>query len=181
MTIKHSHRRAGLAALLTTGVLLLGACGGGDDDDEATDDQTTEDGAGDDAAADNADPSVPTPSIDPDAPDADSNFCQGAMAAITASVNPNAEEGDASLEAAEALDAPEEIAEAWNNVLSTSRDMADIDYTDPEASAEAQQAYEQIADDQAAVITYLQEGCGIDLGAGSSGSTTVPVPPTTGA
>ncbi len=178
MTITHSHRRAGLAALLATGVLLLGACGG--DDDDAGDDSTEEE-AGESSANETGDTSIPAPSVDPDAPAADSDFCQGAMAAITASVNPNGgEEGDASLEAAENLDAPEEIAEAWTNVLSTSQEMADLDYTDPEASAQAQAAYEEIADDQAQIITYLQEDCGIDLGAGPTDGT-APAPPTTGA
>jgi hypothetical protein len=178
VTITHSHRRAGLAALLATGVLLLGACGG--DDDDANDD-ATEEADGESTGQEAEDTSTPTPSVDPDAPAADSDFCQGAMAAITASVNPNGgEEGDASLEAAENLEAPEEIAEAWTNVLSTSREMADLDYTDPEASAQAQAAYEEIADDQAQIITYLQEDCGIDLGAGPTDGT-VPTPPTTGA
>lgn len=178
MTITHSHRRAGLAALLATGVLLLGACGG-DDDDAGDDDATEEEAGGESSANETGDTSIPPPSVDPDAPAADSDFCQGAMSAITASVNPNGgEEGDASLEAAEQLDAPEEIAEAWTNVLSTSREMADLDYTDPEASAQAQAAYEGIADDQAQIITYLQEDCGIDLGAGPTDGS---APPTTGA
>jgi len=177
VTITHSHRRAGLAALLATGVLLLGACGG-DDDDAADDSEETTDDAG--AAEDTGDSTSPTPSVDPDAPAADSDFCQGAMAAITASVNPNGDQDDASLETAQNLDAPEEIADAWNNVLSTSQEMADLDYTDPEASAQAQAAYEEIADDQAQVITYLQQDCGIDLGAGPTDGS-VPSPPTTGA
>lgn len=177
MTITHSHRRAGLAALLATGVLLLGACGG--DDDDAGDDATEEEAGGESSANETGDTSIPAPAVDPDAPAADSDFCQGAMAAITASVNPNGgEEGDASLEAAENLEAPDEIAEAWTNVLSTSREMADLDYTDPEASAQAQAAYEEIADDQAQIITYLQEDCGIDLGTGPTDGS---APPTTGA
>lgn len=178
MTITHSHRRAGFAALLATGVLLLGACGG--DDDDASDDTSEEatDDAG--AAEDTGDTTTPTPSVDPDAPAADSDFCQGAMAAITASVNPTGDQDDASLETAQSLEAPEEIAEAWSNVLATSQEMADLDYTDPEASAQAQAAYEAIADDQAQVITYLQEDCGIDLGAGTTDGS-VPTPPTTGA
>lgn len=175
MTITHSHRRAGLAALLATGVLLLGACGG--DDDDASDDSTEEAG-GDASANETGDTSTPAPSVDPDAPAADSEFCQGAVAAITASTNPNASEDDASLEAAQQLEAPDEIAEAWTNVLSTSQEMADLDYTDPEASAQAQAAYEEIADDQAQIITYLQEDCGIDLGAGPTDGS---APPTTGA
>lgn len=177
MTITHSHRRAGLAALLATGVLLLGACGG--DDDDASDDASEEtDDAG--TAEESADSTSPAPNVDPNAPAADSDFCQGAMSAITASVNPNGDQDDASLESAQALDAPEEIAEAWNNVLATSEEMSGLDYTDPEASAQAQAAYEEIADDQAQVITYLQEDCGIDLGAGPTDGS-VPTPPTTGA
>ncbi|HEY8545352.1 MAG TPA: hypothetical protein VIL36_09910 [Acidimicrobiales bacterium] len=181
MTITHSHRRAGLA-LLATGVLLMGACGGGDDDEDAREDQTeeTDEETGGESSANETDvTSTPLPSVNPDAPAADSEFCQGAMAAISASVSQGADGDDGSLDAAEQLEAPDEIAEAWHNVLSTSREMADLDYTDPEASTRAQQAYEEIADDQALIISYLQEDCGIDLGAGTDGS--VPTPPSTGA
>jgi hypothetical protein len=178
VTITTTNWRASLAALLATGMLLLGACGGDDDDasDESTD-QSDEDAANTDDSTDASD--APTPSIDSDAPAADSDFCQGAMAAITASADPENPESDAGLAAAEALEAPDEIADAWANVLSTSRELQEIDYSDPEAQQRAMDAYNAIAADQAAVISYLQNDCGINVG-GDSTATTDPTATTGG-
>jgi hypothetical protein len=175
VTITHTTWRAGLAALLATGVLVLGACGGGDDD--AKDDETEEEASGDDASTAESDGQTsPTPSVNPEAPAADSDFCQGALQAMTAQVDPNDPSGDASLEAALALDAPDEIAEAWENVMTVARDMTEIDYNDPEAAAQAQAAYQEIADDQTKVMEYIQTDCGI----GAPPPSSVPSAPTTG-
>jgi hypothetical protein len=165
VTITTTNWRASLAALLATGVLLLGACSDGDEDaDEAeTSDEDQSDAADTGDEVDEVD-EVDEPTIDPDAPEADSEFCEGAIAAISMEVDPEAAADDASLAAAEDLDPPDAIAEEWARVLATSRAMAEIDYTDPAAQEQASAAYEEIADDQAKVISYLQSDCGIDLG-----------------
>jgi len=178
VTITTTNWRAGLAALLATGVLLLGACSDGDDD--ATDDEGTEDQADDNAAADSGDSTddgadsgeIPTPSVDPDAPAADSDFCQGAIAAMTASANPATADDDGGYAAAEALEAPDEIAEAWSNILAVLRGLRDLDTSDPAAAQQATEAFNEIQDDQAAVMEYLQNDCGISGGSESPDPTT---------
>lgn len=185
MTITPTNWRAGFAALLASGVLLLGACSDGDDETSTDDESSEEDqsaqneGGEGEGGEGEGETEGQAPEIDPDAPEADSEFCQGAMAAITMDVNPSTdpEDGDASLSAAEELEAPEEIAESWDMVLATSRQMAELDYQDPSAQEQAMAAYEEIAPHQARIIEYLQDSCGIDLGAGSETPPTGPASP----
>jgi len=141
VTITTTNWRAGFAALLATGVLLLGACSDGDDDaaDDETSDEAQDQSAPDDSTA------TDEPVLNPDAPAADSDFCKGAIDAISMEVDPEDTADDASLSAAEDLEAPEEIRDEWNKVLETSRSMATIDYTDPAAAEQASAAYEEIA------------------------------------
>lgn len=164
MTTSTMSWRTTIAALLATGVLLLGACSDGDDDakkddkSSETDDQNAAD-AGDDSAADDG------PIIDPDAPEADSEFCKGAIDVVSMDVSADAAGTKDALEAADALEAPDEIAAEWDKVIATALAMQDVDPNDPEASQQAMAAYTDIEDENAKIVSYLQEQCGINTGA----------------
>lgn len=167
MTITTTNWRAGFAALLATGVLLLGACSDGDDD--AADDETTDE-AEDQSAAEGETPDEP--SLDPDAPAADSEFCTGFLEATAAAGSPDGSADDGGLAAAEALDPPDEIAEEWDRLIATSREMAELDPEDPASVERATAAAEDLAGDQSTIMEYLQTQCGMDPSAGGPDPTT---------
>lgn len=163
MTTPTTNWRTAIAALLATGVLLLGACSDGDEGSKKDKDDSSE--SDDQNAADDGDSADEGPAIDPDAPEADSEFCKDAVGVVSMDVSADAEGTKEALEAAGALEPPEEIAAAWEHVIATALEMQDLDPTDPEASQRATEAYTEIQEDNAKVVTYLQEKCGIGVGA----------------
>lgn len=175
MTTTTTSWRAMLAAMVATGALLLSACGDGDDkaDKDDKNDKKDESSESDQSATGDE-----GPILDPNAPEADSDFCKGAVALMSMTTDPEGED-DASLDAAEALDPPDAIAEDWDKLMATTRQMQDIDYNDPEASEQAMAAYQDIADEQTKVMTYLQDQCGINVGMPGD-SADSEAPPTTG-
>ena len=163
MTTSTMNWRATIAALLATGVLLLGACSDGDDDAKKDDDKSSE--TDDQNAADAGDNGDDGPIIDPDAPEADSEFCKGAIDVVSMDVSADAAGTKDALEAADALEAPDEIAAEWDKVIATALAMQDVDPNDPEAAQQAMAAYTDIEDENAKIVSYLQEQCGINTGA----------------
>ena len=165
MTTPTMNWRATIAALLATGVLLLGACSDGDDDAKKDDDKSSESDDQNAAdAGDNGDAANDGPIIDPDAPEADSEFCKGAIEVVSMDVSADAAGTTDALEAAGALDPPDEIAAEWDKVISTALALQDVDPNDPAASQQAMEAYTDIEDENAKIVSYLQEQCGIDTG-----------------
>lgn len=161
MTTTTTSWRATLAALIATGALLLGACGDGDSDKADKDKDTDKDESAQDDQAAAADDG---PILDPDAPEADSQFCKDAVELMTMSSEAESGEEDPSLAAAEALEPPDEIAADWDKLMATTRQMQEVDSNDPAASEQAAAAYQDIADEQLKVMTYLQDQCGINVG-----------------
>jgi hypothetical protein len=150
-------RRSTLGGALLAAVLLLGACSDGDSDD-AKDAEGNQD---DTAETETTDTSVDEPSINPDAPEADSQFCKDATELVTG--------GDATDEEAmsfaESLEPPEEIAQEWTAMIAGARAVTEAEASgDPEAAAKATEAYAAMNDDVTKVLQYLQEQCGIDAG-----------------
>ena len=68
------------------------------------------------------------------------------------------------LEAFEELDPPDEIADDFDAMLEASRNIADVDQSDPEAMADAQAEIESATEAQERVSAYLDEECGISPG-----------------
>jgi hypothetical protein len=73
------------------------------------------------------------------------------------------------LDELESLDPPDEIADAYQKVIDVSRQSSEVDIEDPEAVEEVQQLGEEAADAEEDVAAFLQDECGIDLGAPSEG------------
>ena len=69
------------------------------------------------------------------------------------------------LDGLESLDPPAEIEDAYQTVIDASRRTNELDLEDPEAVEEMQQLSQDAAEAEAEVTTFLQDECGIDLGA----------------
>ena len=63
------------------------------------------------------------------------------------------------------LDPPEEIADAYQTVIDAGRQTTALAPDDPGAAEEMQQLEEDTAEANAEVTTFLDEECGIDVGA----------------
>jgi hypothetical protein len=75
----------------------------------------------------------------------------------------------------ESLDPPDEIADSYEKVIDVSRRSSEVDFEDPEAVEEMQQLGEEAAEAEEEVAAFLQDECGIDIGApqeADSGTTT---------
>lgn len=71
---------------------------------------------------------------------------------------------DEVVEALEGLDPPDEIADDYATVVDATRELAELDTSDPEASQRAQELSEEAGDAQTRVSDFLQNDCDIDLG-----------------
>jgi hypothetical protein len=155
--------RKKIIALAAAGVLLFAACSGDDDDDAAaTDaaDTTQEAGGGDTNAPDDGDSAD---AADNGGGGGGGGFCDEAsqLFQTTSGLDPNEQ-----LDAADALEPPEEIADDWNKLIDGSREAAestaDFDPNDPEASEQFQEEYEELMAATTNVYTYLGEECGLE-------------------
>lgn len=153
-------KRTTLGGAVLAAVLLFGACSDGDPKDAADEKDSTD--TTEDTDATETSEGGDQPSINPDAPEAGSAFCEGAAELVMS------EASDAEAMAfAESLDPPDEIAEEWTAMISAAKAVNEADASgDPEAAAQATEAYNAITEDITKVITYFQEQCGIDAGAG---------------
>lgn len=152
--------RKKITALAAAGILLFAACSGDDDDDAAatdTTDTSQEAGGGDSNATDTGD------NGDNGGGGGGGGFCDEAsqLFQTTSGLDPNEQ-----LDAADALEPPDEIADDWNKLIDGSREAAesteDFDPDDPEASEQFQQDYEELMAATTNVYTYLGEECGLE-------------------
>jgi hypothetical protein len=170
--------RKKITALAAAGILLFAACSGDDDDDAATDTTQADGSGGGDAADDNATDSPDANASDDGGGGGGGGFCDeaGRLFETTSGMDPEEQ-----LDAAEALEPPDEIADDWNRLIEGSRqaaeDAADFDPNDPGASEEFQQQYDDLMDATTNVYTYLGEECGLEgftPPAGGGGEISVP-------
>jgi hypothetical protein len=154
-------KRTTLGGAVLAAVLLFGACSDGDPKD-AADDKDSTDTTDDTESTDTSEDGTDQPSINPDAPEAGSQFCEDAAELVMSQAS------DAEAMAfAESLDPPDDIAEEWTAMISAAKAVNEADASgDPEAAAKATEAYNAITEDITKVITYFQEQCGIDAGTG---------------
>jgi hypothetical protein len=154
--------RKKITALAAAGILLFAACS--DDDDAAATDTTAttqEAGGGDSNATDNGDNGGNA--TDNGGGGGGGGFCDEAsqLFQTTSGLDPNGQ-----LDAADALEPPDEIAEDWSKLIEGSREAAessaDFDPDDPEASEQFQQQYEELMEATTNVYTYLGEECGLE-------------------
>ncbi|HEX5947283.1 MAG TPA: hypothetical protein VFY82_13440 [Acidimicrobiales bacterium] len=130
-------------ALAAAGALALTGCSDSDSGDPNADDASADGGSG-------------------------GNFCDDfqALDERFADDPEAAADPEVVIEALEALDPPDEIAEDYDVMLEASRNTADVDQSDPEAMADAQAEIEAAGEAQARVFAYLDEECGVTPGGG---------------
>ena len=168
-------QRAGVVLALS--VSLLAGCGGGDDSDASGSD-TSPGEVGE--SPESVSPSEPTGDETAD------SFCDEVQAAddaltdATENLDVTDPEGavaalDDAVEAMREIDAPAEIADDWETVVSASESMLDaideLDLSDPESAAQQlEDLSTQLEEDAAAIEEagdridqYLSEECGITL------------------
>lgn len=128
-------------ALAAAGALALSGCSDSDSGDPNADESSADGGSG-------------------------GNFCDDfkALEERLADDPEAAADPEVVLEAFEELDPPDEIADDFDAMLEASRNIADVDQSDPEAMADAQAEIESATEAQERVSAYLDEECGISPG-----------------
>ncbi|HEX8803753.1 MAG TPA: hypothetical protein VF743_06160 [Acidimicrobiales bacterium] len=138
--------RRTLAGIVAAGVLLVGAaCSDGDDDDTATGDGDGDNGGG-----------------------STEQFCEEYRGYDEQFSGGQGSEEEV-LAAVRSLDPPEEIADDFDKLIEGLDTLSTLDTSNPEAVADMQ---EQMADYQEAttnIETFINEECGVDTGADSTG------------